>query len=116
MLPDVLALLGDNPMQSELACHSGLAARLFCRICWVTSEKGGEEINEEDADLERDVADGLGGRESDQSDRESNDSVASGADTDSINSSTGGKKKGKAKALETLEHMVDRVKRFVTVS
>jgi hypothetical protein len=31
----VLALLGDNPMQSEFACHAGLRAKFFCRVCWV---------------------------------------------------------------------------------
>ncbi|KAL1671362.1 hypothetical protein EV122DRAFT_256544, partial [Schizophyllum commune] len=35
VIPSVFALLGDNPMQSELCCHSGLAANHFCRICWV---------------------------------------------------------------------------------
>ncbi|KAG2352717.1 hypothetical protein BDR07DRAFT_1497778 [Suillus spraguei] len=31
----VLALLGDNPMQSEFACHAGLMSKFFCRCCWV---------------------------------------------------------------------------------
>ena len=31
----ILALLGDNPMQSEFACHAGLKAKFFCRMCWV---------------------------------------------------------------------------------
>lgn len=35
MIPAVLALLGDNPMQSEFACHIGLRGKLFCWACWV---------------------------------------------------------------------------------
>ncbi|KAG1724109.1 uncharacterized protein EDB91DRAFT_1063018 [Suillus paluster] len=31
----VLALLGDNPMQSEFACHGGLMSKFFCHCCWV---------------------------------------------------------------------------------
>ncbi|KIN94825.1 hypothetical protein M404DRAFT_70619, partial [Pisolithus tinctorius Marx 270] len=31
----VLAMLGDNPMQSELACHVGLQGKFFCHNCWV---------------------------------------------------------------------------------
>ena len=38
----VLALLGDNPMQSEFACHAGLKARLFCRICMVKGHENNE--------------------------------------------------------------------------
>ncbi|KAI9069821.1 hypothetical protein FKP32DRAFT_1558980 [Trametes sanguinea] len=34
VIPFVLALLGDNPMQSEFACHIGLQAKFFCRACW----------------------------------------------------------------------------------
>lgn len=55
VIPAVLALLGDNPMQSELACHMGMAARLFCWVCWVSSgdavcdEDDGEEILEQGA-------------------------------------------------------------------
>ncbi|KAI5982275.1 hypothetical protein F5J12DRAFT_908289 [Pisolithus orientalis] len=33
MIPSVLALLGDNPMQSELACHVGLRGKYFCHVC-----------------------------------------------------------------------------------
>ncbi|KAI5988940.1 hypothetical protein F5J12DRAFT_922889 [Pisolithus orientalis] len=33
MIPSVLALLGDNPMQSELACHVGLRGKYFCCVC-----------------------------------------------------------------------------------
>ncbi|KAM5539994.1 hypothetical protein V8D89_006326 [Ganoderma adspersum] len=35
VVPFVLALLGDNPMQSEFACHMGMHAKFFCQNCWV---------------------------------------------------------------------------------
>ncbi|KAJ7893682.1 hypothetical protein B0H14DRAFT_2559667 [Mycena olivaceomarginata] len=35
IIPEVLALLGDNPMQSEFACHLGLRGKLFRQACWV---------------------------------------------------------------------------------
>ncbi|TEB24421.1 hypothetical protein FA13DRAFT_1638766, partial [Coprinellus micaceus] len=40
IFPVVLALLGDNPMQSEMACHIGLAGRKFCRVCEAENDKG----------------------------------------------------------------------------
>ncbi|KAG2032254.1 hypothetical protein BDR03DRAFT_874342 [Suillus americanus] len=35
MIISVLALLGDNPIQSEFACYAGLMSKFFCRCCWV---------------------------------------------------------------------------------
>ena len=35
IFPTILALLGDNPMHSEFACHIGLRGKYFCRACWV---------------------------------------------------------------------------------
>jgi hypothetical protein len=40
VIPSVMALLGDNPMQSEFACHIGLRGKLFCRACWVKGFDG----------------------------------------------------------------------------
>ncbi|RDX40530.1 hypothetical protein OH76DRAFT_1394203 [Lentinus brumalis] len=37
VMPWVLAMLGDNPMQSEFASHIGLTGKCFCRICHVRS-------------------------------------------------------------------------------
>ena len=38
VIPFVLILLGDNPMQSELACHIESQGKLFCRICKVVGQ------------------------------------------------------------------------------
>ena len=35
LIISVLAMLGDNPMQSEFACHVGLMGKLFCQCCFV---------------------------------------------------------------------------------
>ncbi|KAF9487548.1 hypothetical protein BDN71DRAFT_1404584, partial [Pleurotus eryngii] len=35
VVPMLLALLGDNPMQSEFARHIGLRGKYFCQVCWV---------------------------------------------------------------------------------
>ncbi|KAF7358543.1 hypothetical protein MVEN_00905200 [Mycena venus] len=47
VIPEVLALLGDNPMQSKFACHIGLRGKLFCRACWV---KGHDAMDGDDGD------------------------------------------------------------------
>jgi hypothetical protein len=49
LIPAVLALLGDNPMQSEFACHIGLRGKYFCRACWV---KGSDNLDEPEEDEE----------------------------------------------------------------
>lgn len=35
LLPWILAMLGDNPMQSEFTSHIGLTGKCFCRVCTV---------------------------------------------------------------------------------
>ncbi|KAH6876645.1 hypothetical protein BKA70DRAFT_1128177 [Coprinopsis sp. MPI-PUGE-AT-0042] len=42
LVPWVLALLGDNPMQSELSSHIGMRGKLFCRMCYV---KGSDALD-----------------------------------------------------------------------
>lgn len=35
LIPSPISLLGDNPMQSEFACHVGSHGKYFCRACHV---------------------------------------------------------------------------------
>ncbi|OSD04147.1 hypothetical protein PYCCODRAFT_1364884 [Trametes coccinea BRFM310] len=87
ILPFALALLGDNPMQSEFACHIGLQAKFFCRACWCKGRDVPEERKQAAKDVDLDPESGL--------DEE-------------------GKKKGRAKrALESMTQMVDRVTAFL---
>ncbi|KAH9945634.1 hypothetical protein B0H21DRAFT_693918 [Amylocystis lapponica] len=89
LVPFILALLGDNPMQSEFACHIGLAGKFFCRNCWV---KGHDQASDEGSD-------------------------ASGAmdDAAATDSSPPKPKSRRKKALESMADMVTRVKAFIKV-
>ncbi|PBK72224.1 hypothetical protein ARMSODRAFT_853501, partial [Armillaria solidipes] len=78
VIPMVLAMLGDNPMQSEFACHISLRGKYFCRICWV---KGKDANENSDSDDGRD-----GGSDDGQS-------------------AKGTKPKGRSKLLESFEAM-----------
>ncbi|KAJ3858427.1 hypothetical protein EV359DRAFT_52231, partial [Lentinula novae-zelandiae] len=97
LLVCVLALLGDNPMQSEFACHIGLQGKFFCHRCWAK----GEDAKAENAAISE-------GRDASSGDDES--------DTQSIDSaSTSGSKEGKKKRKvfkENLKTMYDCVKLF----
>ncbi|KAL1947759.1 hypothetical protein VTO73DRAFT_13483 [Trametes versicolor] len=107
IIPAVLAILGDNPMQSELACHVGLAGRMFCRHCWVK----GREAPEEDPGGDKPV------ESSDRrARRDSGVSDASGASScegsqNGADSAVGGQRRGRAK--ETMQELVDRARRFL---
>lgn len=53
IFPTVLALLGDNPMHSEFACHIGLRGKYFCRTCMV---KGSDAQDADNMPTTRDNA------------------------------------------------------------
>ncbi|KAJ7443599.1 hypothetical protein B0H11DRAFT_1747920 [Mycena galericulata] len=72
MIPAVLALLGDNPMQSEFACHIGLRGKFFCQACWV---KGSDNAGENDGDDQSTAVRG-GGNDSDAENQGGSDATS----------------------------------------
>ncbi|KAJ6583660.1 hypothetical protein B0H10DRAFT_2168146 [Mycena sp. CBHHK59/15] len=102
VIPSVLAMLGDNPMQSEFACHIGFKGRLFCRVCWAKGVP--EQVDDEDEDED-----------------EGNKTDGSGSDQSSILSgppghkpTDKGKKKHTKKKDESVLDMVSRIGQFMS--
>lgn len=100
-------MLGDNPMQSEIACHIGLKGKFFCRNCWVK----GADVSDRVAEVARLPAAHEDCSEADIS-AESDASLKSTASNQSQNP-MGPKKKQRQK--ETMQEMVDRAQRFLGV-
>ncbi|KAJ7145018.1 hypothetical protein C8R46DRAFT_1232351 [Mycena filopes] len=141
IIPEVLALLGDNPMQSEFACHIGLRGKLFCRACWV---KGTDAMDQEEGVLGPDAGSEAGsaagsdaesavGADSEVESIAGDEESGSGPQpvvpgpaaapapaavgksaTKKTNSKGKGKGKGK-KVRESMLQMVERVKSFMKV-
>jgi len=96
VIPFISALLGDNPMQSEFACHVGPMGNFFCRVCSVSTgplDTQNPEATEVDNVPPEEPA-------------------LSGATSDA---STDGGQRQKKKRVETMAAMIDRIKRFVKV-
>ncbi|KAF8150578.1 hypothetical protein B0H34DRAFT_801520 [Crassisporium funariophilum] len=101
LIPSILAMLGDNPMQSEFACHIGLRGRKFCRMCHVEGDVEGAE-GEGGA--------GVGNAE--------HDSDASSVASDVSNTAEQGPAKNSkrsTKKSETMAEMVQRVTNFMKI-
>ncbi|KAK7006328.1 hypothetical protein R3P38DRAFT_3366987 [Favolaschia claudopus] len=112
VIPEVLALLGDNPMQSEFACHIGLRGKLFYRACWVKGSDAAEQ------DVEPASTQPAGGGASDAesvggSDRGSADGSADNSEAEAGTAKKKGK--GKRKVQESLTQMVQRVTSFMKI-
>ncbi|KAF8187836.1 hypothetical protein K438DRAFT_1907474 [Mycena galopus ATCC 62051] len=117
IIPEVLALLGDNPMQSEFTCHIGLRGKLFCRACWVkgtdamdADDDDNHGAERQDGDDGRDEGDGPGGPASDAG-------SAAGSDVSNAGSEAGPEKKKKKgppkKVRESMAQMIEWVKNLV---
>lgn len=115
----VLALLGDNPMQSEFACHIGMRGKFFCRSCWVK----GKDVSAEQAPKAQGASQAEG--DNDNTEAQSDDGSTAGSQGSSIASgdvegeaSTSGKKGKTSKRtgpIESFGVMLDRIKGFVKV-
>ena len=108
VIPAVLAILGDNPMQSEIACHVGLTGKFFCRVCKVFGREASGDRGDEDEDSEA-----IRGASPTPSAVSEASAVASEGLTEGVKD-TSTSKKGKRK--ETMQELVDRARRFVMVS
>ncbi|KAF9808715.1 hypothetical protein IEO21_07777 [Rhodonia placenta] len=118
VIPFVLAMLGDNPMQSEFACHIGLQGKLFCRACWARGKDPADDadtgfVNAPDLSQAESVASDLDSDVSEVSGR-------SGSDAHwSVDPPTGPstiKKKSKRprkRVLEGMAAMIRRVTDFI---
>ena len=114
VFPSILALLGDNPMQSEFACHIGLRGKYFCRTCMV---KGSDAADDQilPVDQQNEATDNPSPEISDTgSDGASDLSDTTDQAGPSVNPSSGSKKK-RGKAIETMSSMVTRIKAFLKV-
>lgn len=129
VIPAVLALLGDNPMQSELSCHVGLAGKFFCRCCWVKGRDAEDEVADKTTEKTTPhVTDSTTGTSTSttagstspspahSTAANSNASSGSSVRSDSPATPNAASSKKKGRAQETKQQLVERATRFLGVS
>ncbi|KAI6148028.1 hypothetical protein BKA82DRAFT_151609, partial [Pisolithus tinctorius] len=102
IIPAILAMLGDNPMQSELACHVGLQGKFFCRNCWVKGVDSGPATQA--------LADGTVTNPVDDTHSVETRSHMSESDVSVCEDRLS---KGKGRHSETMQDLVDRARQFL---
>ena len=114
IFPVVLALLGDNPMQSEFACHIGLRGKFFCRACWVKGSDAQAEAATAPSLNLRSSGSGTVAAGGNDSDDNASDVSEANSIPDSTEPAPDGRK-GRKKAKESLATMVERIQAFLRV-
>jgi hypothetical protein len=108
VIPFVAALLGDNPMQSEFACHVGPGGKLLCRICDVKGRDASMDGSQPSAaTISNDSANG-GCTTPDLTGTSDSD-----GDGNSSAGDTSAPANGRKRKLETMQEIVERVTRFI---
>lgn len=113
VIPWVLALLGDNPMQSEFACHIGLRGKYFCRACWVKGSDALDGVGVQAKPTTAATADS--GTDANNSSIESDESHSGNTETSTSPDAPVAKGKGRKKFKETLQQAMNRVTAFLKV-
>ncbi|KAI6097005.1 hypothetical protein EDD16DRAFT_1698021 [Pisolithus croceorrhizus] len=105
----VLAMLSDNPMQSELVCHVGLQGKFFCCNCWVQGV--GTDSGQPPQSTGRAVLTNL------DDDTHSIETGSHATNSDgSLHWGVTCPLKGKGCQSETMQDLVDRVRHFLGVN
>jgi hypothetical protein len=127
IIPSIAALLGDNPMQSELSCHVGMMGKHFCRICQVKGRDAANATQSQPASqapathtntpglYAGSEQHGTDESDTDQSIASTSNSILVAGSSSTRATAEENQSTQKKRPPETLENMEERIKRFLKV-